>query len=489
MSLSAAWMRVLLSNWWLPLLVLLLPAARFIENEDKVSSYHVDVLLRIGTVIVAAVSLQLINGISGQFSLGHAGFMAIGAYAAGYAVQNFSSIPIATDDPSIPRYTNPVGVLLFFFAFMLSVGAAAAILSFCIMGIRKLRYRLGSTIPTILGFVFIAWILTDIILYARSGQFENYSLWSRLLIALVKMYALLTTHGVTPANWISTHLLPESFRQPLTMLFALIGAGTLAGTAGWIVGLPTLRLRGDYLAIATLGFAEIIRIVLTNAGSVGGATGLQVVPYPIPPDPDPQLPVVGHYILPWVFGAAILTITLIWRLKHSPKGRAIQAVREDEIAARAVGIDNVHHKVISFIIGAFFAGVAGGLVVTRVGYVNPNNFDFSASVDLVVIVTLGGLGSIWGTVLAAIILTALPQVLQSPKEWLEFLLLPFGGKALNISPSAADWLKWVGDNRMVLYAILLIGLMLLKYGDFSVWLPRRKPRRPRLRKLPAQPAV
>jgi len=328
----------------------------------------------------------------------------------------------------------------------------------------------------LIGLLFMLWLAIDLIVAARAGGPQWHSLWSRLFFLGIQLYDAIIAHGAGIALRL-THLFPKAWCYPASMFIAILAGGILAAAAGWVVGLPTLRLRGDYLAIATLGFSEIIRIVITNAKPLGRATGLQISPYPITPDATETPPIDGHYIFPWVIGAAIITSALIWRLKHSAKGRAIQAVREDEVAARAIGINTVHHKVIAFVIGAFFGGVAGALTATRIGYINPGNFELKDSITLVVIVTLGGLGSILGCVLAAILLTVLPQILLSPKEWLEFMLLPvlkwFGVTQLNLSPRTADVLKWIADRQMVAYSLLLIFLMLAKHGDFSGLNPKR----------------
>jgi ABC-type branched-subunit amino acid transport system permease subunit len=484
---SSPALRVLLSNGWLPLLLLLFPLAKILEDPERVTSYHFDVLMRIGIAIVAAMGLQLINGISGQFSLGHAGFLAVGAYGAGFAIEKFSILPGSGEDLAAPRYAHPGGVLLFFVAISIAIGLVGAGLSAAVIGVRRLR-KIDPRLSGSIGLVTFVWFAVDIVVAARAGGPRWHSVWSRLFYGAASLYDGIVAHGSPAAVWV-THRLPSSWCYGASMLFAVLTGGILAAVAGWVVGLPTLRLRGDYLAIATLGFAEIIRIVITNAAPLGRATGLQISPYPVVADPTETPPTLGHYIFPWVFGAAIVTTTLIWRLKHSAKGRAIQAVREDEVAARAVGIDNVHHKVIAFVIGAFFGGIAGALMATRIGYINPGNFELKDSITLVVIVTLGGLGSIWGTVIAATVLTLLPQILLSPKQWLEFLLLPilrrFGVMELNLSPRVNESLKWIADRQMVAYALLLIVLMLVKHGDFSGLNPSRF----RRARIAANPAV
>src|SRR5690606_26084008 len=154
--------------------------------------------------------------------------------------------------------------------------------------------------------------------------------------------------------------------------------------------------------------------VIYNTQALGGATGLQVPTYFALNDDDVPI----RFISPWIFGAAIITIAAVWRLARSPKGRAIVAVREDEIAAAAPGIDVTHHKVLAFVVGAFFAGVAGSLFAHRDGYINTGSFEFIDSVELVVIVTIGGLGSIPGAIIAAIVLTWLPEFLRDPAGWI-----------------------------------------------------------------------
>ena len=263
------------------------------------NAYYVQIIVLIGINVILATSLNLINGVTGQFSLGHAGFLAIGAYAS-----------------------------------------AATTL------------RLGID---------------------------------------------------------STALLPVSL---------LVGAAA-AALAGLAVGIPTLRLRGDYLAIATLGFGEIIRVVILNTDAVGGARGLGGIPV---------LAGFGS-----VYAGAVLCVVALWRVMYSQRGAAFFAIREDEVAAAAMGIDTTRYKILAFVIGAFWAGLAGGLLAHFIGYLHTNSFTFLRSVEIVVMVVLGGLGSLTGCVLAAAILTVLPELLRFGAEY-----------------------------RMVLYALLLIAIMLTR---------------------------
>jgi branched-chain amino acid transport system permease protein len=264
--------------------------------------YYLQIVVYIGINVILAVSLNLINGITGQFSLGHAGFLAIGAYVS----------------------------------------------------------------------------------------------------AAVTMFA-----------W------PAAFGVSTGLVVALLAGGVAAAAAGLVVGIPTLRLRGDYLAITTLGFGEIIRVVILNTDAVGGARGLF------------GIPALAGFAS--VFACAVLCVVSLWRMVYSQRGAAFFAIREDEVAAAAMGIDTTRYKILAFVVGAFWAGVAGGLFAHFIGYIHTNSFGFLRSVEIVVMVVLGGLGSITGTVLAAAILTVLPEALRFGAEY-----------------------------RMVIYSVLLIALMLVR---------------------------
>jgi branched-chain amino acid transport system permease protein len=265
------------------------------------------------------------------------------------------------------------------------------------------------------------WIVFDISSASQvpAGQSTPpYLIVSTLIHWLGRIYGGVLATGMPIAQSVS-ELLPAAIQQPLCFLALLIGGGACAAATGLIVGMPALRLRGDYLAIATLGFAEIIRVVITNTRPLGAALGLGGIP--------------THTSFAWLYGTAVITIVIIWRIAYSAKGRAIMAVRDDEIAAAAIGIDTTSQKVFAFVVGAFFAGVGGALYAHYTGFITPTDFNFIRSVEFVVMVTLGGLGSISGAILAAIVLTLLPEVLRP----------------------IADW-------RMVIYALLLILMMLLR---------------------------
>jgi len=213
---------------------------------------------------------------------------------------------------------------------------------------------------------------------------------------------------------------------------ALSIGGLAAGIAGLLVGIPSLRLKGDYLAIVTLGFGEIIKVVIENVDALGGARGFSVAS--------------GYTNLFWVYAMAAVTIYIVLNLVNSTYGHGFLTVRDDEIAAEAVGINTTKFKVLAFTLAAFFAGIAGGLYAHFKQYINPEGFNFLKSVDIVTMVILGGMGSTTGVVIAAILLTILP-------EWLRWL---------SERPYLPHWLGALLENRMIPYSLLLILLMLTR---------------------------
>ena len=307
--------------------------------------YPSRILVLIGINVTLAVSLNIINGHAGQFSLGHAGFMAVGSYSSAYLTT---------------KYFMP-------FVNQLPEGSAQAVI------------------------------------------------------------------------W-----------QSVFLLLGVIAGAITAAICGYVVGLPSLRLRGDYLAIVTLGFGEIIRVLILNIEEIGAARGLT------------GIPAWANFF--WVFFFAGLTILISHRLVMSSVGRAFLAVREDEIAAEAMGVDTTKYKVKAFVIGSALAGVAGALYGSFLMYLNPGMFTFVKSFEVVAMVVLGGLGSITGSVLAAIVLTILPEGLRYVKDF--------------IPDGAPEMLK--RDPRMVIYSIMLIVLMRVRpqglFGRRELWdfLPKRK---------------
>ncbi len=207
--------------------------------------------------------------------------------------------------------------------------------------------------------------------------------------------------------------LPEA----IEFILGIILGGIVAAVFGILIGVPVLRLKGDYLAIVTLAFGEIIRSIINFLGITGGPQGLS------------KIPRYSNYT--WVYVIMIITIICISNLVSSRHGRVISSIRDNYIAAESMGIKVSRYKIIAFVIAAFFAGVAGVLYGHNLSILKPGDFDYNKSIEILVIVVLGGMGSIRGSVIAAVILTILPEMLRS------------------------------ADNfRMLLYAVALIAIML-----------------------------
>jgi len=187
------------------------------------------------------------------------------------------------------------------------------------------------------------------------------------------------------------------------IFFNLIVSALAAGFVGFLIGLPTLRLRGDYLAIATLGFGEIIRVILQNLRLTGGAAGLGGIEW------------VDSFFLTQFVAIAVVIIT--WRIGGSAPGRAMVAIREDETAAETVGINTTKFKVMAFALGSSGAGIAGSLFAHRMTYISPDGFTFMKSIEVLVMLVLGGLGSITGAIFSSTLLTLLPEFLRVIDEW------------------------------------------------------------------------
>lgn len=235
-----------------------------------------------------------------------------------------------------------------------------------------------------------------------------------------------------------SQFIPLSLARWAYFPLALVFGGLVAALAGIVVAVPALRLRGDYLAIATLGAGEIIRIAILNIDAVGGARGFSLAS-PAHPSVD-----LRFESLAGVLGVGLITTVAIGRLVYAGGGLAFRAVREDETAAASIGIATTRVKVEAFLVASFFAGVAGALFAHSEGYIHTNSFGFVRSFELVVFVVLGGLGSLSGAILAAVTLTAAPELLRG-----------------------------LGDWRMVLYSALLIAMMLSRpqglLGQRELW--------------------
>ena len=209
-----------------------------------------------------------------------------------------------------------------------------------------------------------------------------------------------------------------TMKLALPFLVAILAGAVVAAIAGIIIGVPTLRLKGDYLAIATLGFAEIIRIIFVNIDYVGGAAGMQVSQQ-------------SSWTTAFVF--VVITIIFIANFTKSRHGRACIAIREDEITADSMGINTTYYKVVAFTLGSFFAGVAGAIYAHNFYIIQPTAFGFLKSFDILIYVVLGGLGSLSGAVIAAVFLTIV-----------------------------SDYLQEFSSTRMILYSLVLIVVMLYR---------------------------
>ena len=263
--------------------------------------YIHQILILVGINIILAVSLNLINGFTGQFSIGHAGFFAVGAYTSAFVVTT-----------------------------------------------------IGGPLRAMLPF------------------------------------------------------LPSTGQDALLLVIGIIAAALLSGIAGLAVGIPSLRLRGDYLAIVTLGFGEIIRVFILNIDAIGGSRGFTGIPR------------LSNFF--WVYLFVVLTVMTVHNLVYSSYGRAFISIRDDEIAAEAMGVDTTRFKVMSFVISSMFGGIAGALFGHFTMYLHPNTFTFIKSFELIIMIVIGGLGSIEGAILGAILITV---ILEAFREFGAYRLVIF----------------------------------------------------------------
>ncbi|MEM1484725.1 branched-chain amino acid ABC transporter permease [Oscillospiraceae bacterium PP1C4] len=212
--------------------------------------------------------------------------------------------------------------------------------------------------------------------------------------------------GAYAAALFSKNFMTHVAKGPMAdvrFILALLVGGVAAACFGVIVGIPALRLKGDYLAIITLGFGEIIRVIIENVSFTGGAQGLRGIPR------------IANFSM--VFWVTAICVAIMFAFVRSRHGRAIMAIREDDIASEASGIPNTYYKVLAFTLTAFFAGIAGAIYAHQYAILAPKTFGFLRSIELIVIVVLGGMGSITGSVIAAIGLTVLPEALRAFSEY------------------------------------------------------------------------
>jgi branched-chain amino acid transport system permease protein len=234
--------------------------------------------------------------------------------------------------------------------------------------------------------------------------------------------------GSYAAAIFTTIAFPEfAAAHPVLALVIGSGLGFLAAcVAGAIVGIPCLRLTGDYLAIATIGFSEIIRIVLLNWDYVGGSRGLTSIPKLTDLSFGSEENIVSFGGAPITLLAAAIVIILIYNFMRSSYGRCVLSIREDEIAARSMGIDVRFYKTFSFIVAAGFAGFAGALFAHYQEFIAPNSFNFQLTVNVLLMIVIGGLGSFRGAVLGAAIVTVVPELLRFHETLSQARMLIFG---------------------------------------------------------------
>ncbi len=226
---------------------------------------------------------------------------------------------------------------------------------------------------------------------------------------------------------------------------ALPVAGLLAAVTGVILGIPVLRLRGDYLAIVTLGFGEIIRLTLENWSTVTkGPAGISGIPAPTVPGVELGFAQAQVFTYLVALVLTVFTAVIVRRLDHSRLGRAWIALREDEVACQAIGIDRTRAKLTAFALGACWAGFVGALFAAKTSYVNPGSFTFLHSAIILCIVVLGGMGSITGVVIAALVISLLPE-----------------------------YLRFFSEYRMFAFGIVLVAMMLFRPGGLVARVPPR----------------
>lgn len=292
-----------------------------------------------------------------------------------------------------------------------------ALAALALLGV-SVEYGMNAYVQLILLFVMVNSIMA-MSLNLISGYTGQFSLGHAGFMAIGAYFA-----AYSSTHW---HVFPDSL-MILNFFLYSIGAGLAAAVAGFLVGQPSLRLKGDYLAIVTLGFAEIIRVALLNADFLGGPRGYSGIPSL---DSFTQ-----HFIFASVW--VLICFFTVWRMMLSSYGRAFLSVREDEIAAEAMGINTTQTKVRAFVISSFFAGVAGALYAHFTNYISPSSFSFLQSVNAVIMVVLGGMGSMSGCLIAALVVTVLPEALR-PLQDLTGI-----------------------DLRMVIYSIGLVLVMILR---------------------------
>jgi len=348
-------------------------------------------------ITIVALGLNLIYGFNGQFSLGQYGFYAIGAYASADITYRWTR-----EDPSA-LVVVLLGVLL--------------VLLFYIAVNALLRRFYGITVMT----RFTAYLLATILAFFIAVRF------------------LLPITG--SLVWNMLNLLPKAISQQVVFFLALVGGAALAGIASFLFGIPVLELGSDYFGISTLGFTIIIKVLLDNTDTIlpfaemKGARGMVGIP--------------RWTTWPWVFFSLVLVILIMRNLLHSSVGRSIVSVREDERAAQLVGIDVAYAKILAFVVGSVFAGLAGGIRAHDLAFLHPQSFNFIQSFNPLIIVIFGGLSSMTGTVVTGFL----------------WIVLLEGALRLWLPQGFETW-------RFVVYPLILLLMMLLRpeglFGKYEI---------------------
>ncbi|MBN1937499.1 MAG: branched-chain amino acid ABC transporter permease [Anaerolineae bacterium] len=368
-------------HWkWIAGAVVVFAVVQVMISTGLLTTYWATILQRACIMAIVSLGLNLIYGFNGQFSLGQWGFYAVGAYAAADITYRWKE-----NDMS---------------------GLAVVLATF------------------LLGLILVAWRQRGVIQYVSLGV---------LGATVVGWVVYLVFNGdANPWTYLKTisgalTALPDGLEGQIALLLALFFGGTLAAIVSYIFGLPVLKMGGDYFGIATLGFTMVVKVLADNADSVfpemKGARGMVGTPQ------------LASWF--WCFSFLALTVIVLRNLLDSTTGRAIVSVREDEIAAKAMGIDTVRYKTLAFVIGSFFAGLAGALYAHRYPTLHPTAFHFVKSFDPLIIVVFGGLGSVSGTVIAAF-------------AWAISL------EGLRLLPTGME--LW----RYVIYPVILLLVMLLR---------------------------
>lgn len=338
-------------------------------------------------ISIVALGLNLIYGFNGQFSLGQYGFYALGAYAAADVTWRWLN-----EDPS--------GIVVGFLGSAVVLGLYALVAAF-------LRRFYNVRVTT----RFLAYLLTTVLGYG---------------IAVIGLRPLLEPLLLTVLN-----ALPPAVTQQIVFFLALVSGAAIAGIASFLFGIPVLSLGSDYFGIATLGFTIIVKVLLDNTDTI--------LPFPEMKGARGMVGIPQWTTWTWVFLCFLLVVVVMRNLLHSSTGRAILSVREDERAAELVGIDVTQAKLLPFVVGSVFAGLAGGIRAHDLAFLHPQSFNFIQSFNPLIIVVFGGLGSMTGTMITGFL----------------WILLLEGALRLFLPQGFETW-------RFVVYPLVLLIMMLLR---------------------------